>query len=73
MYKDGEKIDINTYNYYIFFNFGPSTSISIHGRVSAKIELTRSNEIPCMGVITINKNIDKSKLSLNSFSCSNAS
>ena len=64
MYKDGEKIDINTYNYYIFFNFGPSSNIFIHGRASAKIVLTYSR-IPCMGVITINKNIDKSKLSLN--------
>ena len=67
MYKEGESIKNilgNTYNYYIFFNFGPSDNIFIHGRASAKIVLTY-NSVPCMGVITINKNIDKSKLSLN--------
>ena len=56
--KEGQDKDTNLdiYNYFIFFNFSPS----IKNTASSKIVLTQG--APLVGVITINEQIEKSKL-----------
>ena len=49
-------LDLNTYNYYMFFNF-----LSINGEAASKI--VYSEEIPLCGVITLNPEKLKDKLS----------
>ena len=58
--SSGKQINLDEINYFVFFNFG-----SLEYPASSEIVFTLDyylNEIPLMGVITINKNLPESKL-----------
>ena len=57
-YKDGEYLSVETCNIYIFFKFDELNNVDMY----SKISFTYSRDIPIIGLVTINKNIDRSKL-----------
>jgi len=60
MFIHDEIINVEFFNYFIFFKFLPLNNVDM----TSKIVLTYTNNIPLMGLITINENIDISKVTL---------
>ena len=57
-YKDGEYLSVETRNIYIFFKFAELNNVDMY----SKISFTYSANMPIIGLVTINKNIDRTKL-----------
>ena len=58
IYKDGDFLSVETCNIYIFFKFDELNNVDMY----SKISFTYSRNMPIIGLVTINKNIDRSKL-----------
>ena len=57
-YKDDDYLSVETCNIYIFFKFDELNNVDMY----SKISFTYSAKMPIIGLVTINKNIDRSKL-----------
>ena len=58
IYKDDDYLSVETCNIYIFFKFDELNNVDMY----SKISFTYSRNMPIIGLVTINKNIDRSKL-----------
>ena len=58
---DGQKLNITENNYYIFFKYSELTDVDM----ISKIVITYTMDMPLIGLITINKNMDNSKFTPN--------
>ena len=58
MFKNNASLYLKDYNIFIFFKFSNLNNIDM----TSKIIITYANDMPLMGLVTINENIDNSKL-----------
>ena len=58
IFIEGQKLKVDEYNIFIVFKFVELNNVDMY----SKIAFTYANEMPLIGLVTINKNIDNSKL-----------
>lgn len=66
LFVDNAKLSLDDYNFFVFFKFA---ILNDHVDMSSKIAFSYADNMPLIGLVTINQNFEESKITKDYLNC----